>query len=964
MHKCNKCGREFDGNFCPNCDTGVNERKITGNFLSKPRVNIKKIILITVPILIVAIIAIILISLNAKSCSKNMTSSVQKIEMGDTASEVEKILGTPDDKDTYIYQYYGGEYKSLLKKQQQLENKLMSVGSFNDLENITNELLKIEEQMSKLEYPYTEIIFNEDKKVYTVIYDAKRTADLSNSGKTVKTAKLFPQIISPLTDPYTINFTAKEIYYDGSYYYGSVLIDKSEIDTFKSGYQNANWKAHFGKTDGRYCSEQIEVGNKVSAGTQISGELGRNTFKATVKDECTLDKLYLDVTIEGDSQSLTYNEESDTYWTKIRPYITKLTLPDSITSIGENIFNNCKALSTINYKGDIKSWCEISGVKNLPSANRTLNVDSKEIAGKLIISDGVQNINDYAFAYCNKLTSVTIPDSVTSIGEDAFYGCNIETATIPTIACSSIKNAKLKTVTITSGESICEGAFYGCNELTNITIPDSVTSIGHMAFSGCNGLTSVVVGENNANYKSINNCILTKDGKTLILGCKSSIIPDGVTNINANAFYGCSGLTSIVIPDSITNINAAAFYGCSGLEEIIVNTNNEIYKNENNCILSKEGKTLVLGCKNSIIPDSVTSIGNYAFSGCSGLTSITIPDSVTGIGEDAFIGCSGLTSVTIPDSVTRIGSLAFYGCSGLTSIKIGNGVKNIGDYTFKNCPIETATIPAIACDEIKNSALKTVIITSGRVIGYTAFKDCYSLTCITIPNSVTSIGREAFDGCRGLTSINIPDSVTSIGEDAFYNCKGLTSITIPDSVTSIGYRAFSYCSGLTKIEVGTNNEKYKSVNNCLLSKDGATLILCCKTSIIPNSVTSIGNYAFSGCDSLTSITIPNSVTSIGSEAFYGCKGLTSITIPDSVTYIGSSAFSYCSSLTSVTIPDSVTTISSTVFNHCSELTSITYGGTMAQWNAISKSSSWNSNTKNYTVTCTDGKLDENGNVIA
>ena len=283
------------------------------------------------------------------------------------------------------------------------------------------------------------------------------------------------------------------------------------------------------------------------------------------------------------------------------------------------------------------------------------------------------------------------------------------------------------------------------------------------------------------------------------------------------------------------------------------------------------------------IPNTVIVICDRAFYYCPSLTSLTIPNSVTSIGNYSFADCSSLTSLTIPNSVTSIGDSAFWNCSSLTSLTIPNSVTSIGDR---------------------------------------AFWECSSLTSLTIPNSVTFIGDCTFFDCSSLTSLTIPNSVTSIGDCAFSHCSRVTMLTIPSSVTTIGSNPF------VELKVQLNNESshFYVEDNVLFTADKSQLIAYCSTQAsysIPNSVTSIGDFAFSSCKSLTSLTIPNSVTSIGDSAFLGCSSLTSLTIPNSVTSIGSSAFYWCKSLTWLTIPDSVTSIGDSAFYWCESLTSLT-----------------------------------------
>ncbi len=494
--------------------------------------------------------------------------------------------------------------------------------------------------------------------------------------------------------------------------------------------------------------------------------------------------------------------------------------------------------------------------------------------------------------------------------------------------------------------SIGSSAFSNCSSLRSITIPDSVTSIGKNAFRGCSSLESITLPFVGGSVKTSSNTYQYPFG--YIFGTSS--YKGGVAT--SQFYYG----------SSTSSITSTTYYIPSSLKSVTITGGNILYGAFYDCA----------SLRSVTIPDSVTSIGDEAFYKCSSLESITIPDSVTSIGNYAFYYCESLTSITIPDSVLSLGDRAFEYCSSLTSVTIGNGVTSIGDSAFSNCKrLNAVHITDVAkwCNIDFSSVFSTssnpldyahnlylngelvtdLVIPEGVTsIGHTAFKGCSSLTSITIPDSVTIIGVYAFSGCSSLTSITIPDSVTKISNYAFYGCSSLTSVTIGNGVTSIGVYAFNGCSNLTSVTIPDS-----------VTSIGVYAFYGCSslTSIvIPDSVTSIGNFAFASCSSLTSVTIGNGVTSIGNYAFFNCTYLTSITIPDSVTSIGSYAFRGCSNLTSITIPNSVTSIGNYAFYYCESLTSINFSGTKAQWNAISKGSSWNNSTGDYTIYCTDGTI--------
>ncbi len=614
--------------------------------------------------------------------------------------------------------------------------------------------------------------------------------------------------------------------------------------------------------------------------------------------------------------------------------------------------------------------------------SQSVNSDSYYVSGigratdtDIIIADiynglPVTNIAEHAFSDCSSLTSITIPNSVTSIGKGAFYGCtSLKSITLPFVGDSegSLDNrhfgyifgasvdyenreyvpSSLTSVIITDGNSI--GGFEYCSSITSISIPDSVTSITRNAFYGCVSLTNIT-------------------------------IPNSVASIGYQAFYNCVSLTSIAIPRSVTSIDDNAFSGCSKLIEVYNrstlnikkgNSNNgnvgyyalNVYtpsKGEsklhtvNNCIFYADGDTVYLvgytGTDTVLtLPDNYSdknyAIYNYAFYRCKTLTSINIYGGVTSIGNSAFYDCTNLTSITIPDSVTSIGEFAFHDCTSLTSVTLGENsqLTSIGSYTFYKCTsLESVTFG-------DSSQLTS--------IGAYAFYDCTSLESIIFGENsrLTSIKEYAFFGCSKLMSLIIPDKVTSIGDYAFSGCfrlveiYNLSSLNIEKGSSSNGYVGYRALDIYTDANV---QSKLHTVDNYVFHVDGDVVCL----------------VGYTGTD--TALTLPDSYDNknyvINKHAFTLNEGLTSVTIADSVTGIGDFAFNECTNLESITFGENsqLSSIGEGAFQYCTHLISITFQGTTAEWNAISKGYNWNFHIDgNYTVTCTDGTVNSLGTVM-
>lgn len=633
--------------------------------------------------------------------------------------------------------------------------------------------------------------------------------------------------------------------------------------------------------------------------------------------------------------------------------LTNIVIPNSVSEIGGLAFEGCKGLESLLIPNTVVliedgAFFGCSGLETILVEEGNPNYDSRDNCNAIIETDcnklltgcvnttipnSIDSIGVMAFYECTALSSISIPNSILSIGSAAFFGCE---------GLSSVHITDLGAwLNIQFADESSNPLFYAHHlflneqEIIDLTIPNTITSINPYVLSGCSALTSVTIPSNVSTIGA--------GSFSYCSGITGVDIPNSVCSIDENAFSNCTGLLSIDIPSSVSSIGDYAFSNCFNLSNISMTSSvtsmgynvfggTRWFNNQPDGIIylgqiAYKYKGTMPNSYIMSLRDGTLGIAGGAFSSFSNLIGIDMPNTILTIGNGAFSGCYNLKSAHIPNSVISIGSSAFSTCWALADLTIGNNVKSIGQGAFMNC-----------------TKLKSIIIPNSVTSIYGGAFSMMSPDTLVIGNSVSYIDHEAFSSCivKNLTwnttncstngamtteyieSVIIGEEVEEIPAGFVRNSK-ITSLYVPNSVKRIGNQAFSSCNDLNAINVGALNTIYDSRDSCnaIIEKVSNVLIAGCKNTIIPSSVTAIGSGAFLGLSSLTTITLPNTIDSIASSAFYGCTSLTDLIIPNSVKTIGDYAFRSCSNLSTLTLGKSLAHLGSYAFYYCSKLESVT-----------------------------------------
>ena len=673
--------------------------------------------------------------------------------------------------------------------------------------------------------------------------------------------------------------------------------------------------------------------------------------------------------------------------------LRSIALPNSITSMGVNVFMNCGITSIEIPAGTTEisngAFAGFASLEEVVFADNALTtIGSKAFDGcthlrRIVLPENVSSIGEYAFNGCVALEEVVLSDSLVTLGAYSFNNCTaLKTISLPegiaaiqnyTFAgCSGMENIVIPKST----ESIGNYAFKACTSLRTLKLNEGLTTIGSYAFSGCSSLESLTIPstvtkidtrafENNT---SLNDIVLPAtfgaastayaSSAGIFYGCNaisSVTLCEGMTGIPSGLFAG-AGLKSIVLPNTIETIGAYAFSKCTLLRSVSMQEG-----------LKTIGQYAFNGCtilKRFTLPSTLETIGDYAFAECKDIATLSIPDGITSIGKSAFGYCTALEEIEIPGSVKTIAQYTFRGCTGLTSVAMEEGVETIGSNAFRDCTaLKIIKVPSTVTS-IGTDAFYGVIATSVGPVGSGAdyefawsdsipsyaFYNLRKLTAVTLPDTLTRIGEYAFRYCTALGEIEIPGSVKTIAGNAFNGCTGLTGVAMEEGVETIGSNTFRNCTALKSIKMPATVTS--------IGTDAFYGVIATSVGPVGSEADyefawsdSIPNYAFYNLRKLTAVTLPDTLTSIGSYAFDYASALETITIPDGVASLGDYAFRNCTALKEIYIPGSVVSIGNSAFRFCSALENVYYSGTEDQYAAlIQKVGSYNDPFLNAAVT--------------